>query len=62
MEQRIAVLENEMGHVRGDIQELTLTVKEMNESLTKYRGMWGGIVMVVAATGVGIKLALSHFK
>jgi DNA anti-recombination protein RmuC len=62
MEQRVAVLENELTHMRTDIQELTKTVKAMNDSLTKYRGMWGGMVMVVAAMGVGIKLAFTYFK
>ena len=62
MEQRVAVLENELQHVREDIQELTKTVIAMNESLTKYRGMWGGMVMVVAAMGAGIKLAFDYFK
>ena len=62
MEQRVAVLENELNHVRTDIQELTKTVKAMNESLTKYRGMWGGMVMVITAMGVGLKLAFDYFK
>ena len=62
MEQRVAVLENELKHVRTDIQELTKTVKAMNESLTKYRGMWGGMVMVITAMGVGLKLAFDYFK
>ena len=62
MEQRVAVLENELNHVRADIQELTKTVKAMNESLTKYRGMWGGMVMVITAMGVGLKLAFDYFK
>ena len=62
MEQRVAVLENELKHVRTDIQELTQTVKAMNESLTKYRGMWGGMVMVITAMGVGLKLAFDYFK
>ncbi len=62
MEQRVAVLENEVLHVREDIQILTKTVAEMSASLSKYRGMWGGMVMVIAAMGAGLKLAFDYFK
>lgn len=62
MEQRVAVLENELTHLSDDIKALTEVVNEMNTSLTKYRGMWGGMVMVVTAMGVGVKLAFDYFK
>lgn len=62
MEQRVAVLENELAHLSDDIKALTAVVNEMNTSLTKYRGMWGGMVMVITAIGVGVKLAFNYLK
>jgi len=62
MEQRVAVLENELAHLSDDIKELTQVVNEMNTSLTKYRGMWGGMIMVITAIGVGVKLAFNYLK
>lgn len=62
VEQRVAVVENELQHIRADLKELTATVNTMNDSLTKYRGMWGGMVMVIAAMGAGLKLAFDYFK
>lgn len=62
MEQRVAVVENDLQHIRADLKELTATVNRMNDSLTKYRGMWGGMVMVIAAMGAGLKLAFDYFK
>lgn len=62
MEQRVAVLENELAHLSDDIKALTVVVNEMNTSLTKYRGMWGGMIMVITAIGVGVKLAFNYLK
>jgi len=62
MEKRVAVLENELAHLSDDIKELTQVVNEMNTSLTKYRGMWGGMIMVITAIGVGVKLAFNYLK
>ena len=62
MEQRVAVLENELAHLSDDIKALTAVVNEMNTSLTKYRGMWGGMIMVITAIGVGVKLAFNYLK
>lgn len=49
MEGRVARLETEMEHVVKSVDELTQAVSELNESLARYRGAWGMLVMVGAA-------------
>ncbi len=62
MESRVRVLENEIKHVSDNVKALTIAVASMNESLTRYRGMFGMALIMLGALAAGAKLALSYFK
>jgi hypothetical protein len=62
VEHRITVLETEMEHVQHDVGELLREVKQLNESLARYRGAWGAITMIFAAIATAGGLALKFWK
>lgn len=49
MEQRVTRLETNMEHMAHSIDELSKQVTELNESLARYKGAWGMLVMVGGA-------------
>ncbi len=59
MERRVTVLETDMKHMQADMKYLITEVKALNESLARYRGAWGAVVMIggalVAAVTLGFK-------
>jgi len=58
---RITVLEVEMTHVQNDVKSLLAEVRELNESLARYRGAWGAITMIFAAIATAAGLAFKFF-
>jgi len=62
MEQRVTVLETEVKHMQEDLSELIKEVKELNQSLARYRGAWGAVVMIGAALATAGALAIKFFK
>lgn len=62
VDQRVTVLETKVDHMERDLEELLREVKELNNSLARYRGAWGAVVMVFTALATAAALAIKYFK
>lgn len=62
VDQRVTVLETKVDHVERDLDELIREVRKLNESLARYKGAWGAIVMVFTALAAAAGLAIKYFK
>ena len=54
MEHRVTKLETDMSHIAQSVDSLTEQVTELNESLARYRGAWGMLLMIGGALVTGI--------
>lgn len=56
MEHRVTRLESEVEHIAQSVDRLSVQVAELNESLAKYRGAWGMLLMVGSAIAGGVTI------
>jgi uncharacterized coiled-coil protein SlyX len=54
MENRVTKLETDMDHMTKSLDSLVEQVTELNESLARYRGAWGMLLMIGGAIVTGI--------
>lgn len=62
VEHRVTVLETKIEHMETDLNELVREVRTLNESLARYKGAWGAVVMVFTALAAAGGLLLKYFK
>lgn len=62
MEQRVTRLEVDMEHNTEALNKLTEQVTELNESLNKYRGAWGMLLMVGAALTAAVTIWFEYLR
>jgi uncharacterized coiled-coil protein SlyX len=62
MEHRLTILETEHAQNVKAIEALTVQVTELNESLNKYRGAWGMLLMVGAAITAAVTIWLEYLR
>lgn len=64
--ERIAVLESQMREFREEYTDILKQLKEINSSLTKYKGFVGGVAFVftsvVTFISMGKEWLLAHIK
>ena len=60
MEHRLTKLEVDMEHTAKAIDALTVQVTELNESLAKYRGAWGMVMMMGAAITAAVAIWVEY--
>ena len=51
-----------MNHMTSSLDSLTEQVTELNESLARYRGAWGMLIMIVGAVGTGVSVWFNFGK
>ena len=61
MERRVTVLETDMKHMQADMSTLISKVDELNQSLARYRGAWGAVVMIGGALVAAVTLGFKYF-
>lgn len=61
MEARVVKVETKIERLEADMQELVKEVRELNQSLARYRGAWGAVVMIGAAVTTAVGLAVKFF-
>jgi uncharacterized coiled-coil protein SlyX len=54
MEHRVTKLETDVSHIASAVDSLTEQVTELNESLARYRGAWGMLLMIGGALVTGV--------
>jgi len=67
--ERLAVLETEMLAVKegahamkADVHAILKSQSEMMNELTRYRGIWGGVLLVFSAVGVFLQFFIPAIK
>ena len=60
MEHRLTKLEVDMEHTAKSIDALSVQVTELNESLARYRGAWGMLVMMGGAIAAAIAIWVEY--
>lgn len=56
------VLKNEMDHLNQKVDKLEQNQEKMISEMQRYRGMWGGIMLVVTAIIAALTIYLEYFK
>jgi hypothetical protein len=50
-----------MKHMQADMSTLISKVDELNQSLARYRGAWGAVVMIGGALVAAVTLGFKYF-
>jgi uncharacterized coiled-coil protein SlyX len=62
VEHRVTVLETKIEHMEQDLAEIMREVKALNQSLARYKGAWGAVVMVFTALAATGTMLIKYFK
>ena len=61
-EHRLTRLESESVHNAKAIELLTIQVTELNESLARYRGAWGMLIMIGGALAAAVAIWVEYTR
>jgi hypothetical protein len=64
MSERVSheVLKVELDGLKNDVEELKAAQQKLLLELSKYKGMWGGIILVFSAISAAIMLFSDYIK
>jgi len=61
-DEEIAVIETKVDMLVDDVEKLTDKVAELTAALNKYKGFFGGIMLMMGAMGTALTLGIQYFS